>query len=235
MGAPSPPLSTGTASTNPLEDYFDTHVLGPGVFKWRHYFPIYDRHLSRFRDTPVRILEIGVLGGGSLHMWRHYFGAAAHVTGVDIDPACTALAADGIDIQIGDQGDPAFWRAFLASAPPIDIVIDDGGHHPEQQVATLECLLPHIRAGGVYICEDIHGPFQPFQSFLDGLTRPLSALGDGETPPPHLHLHVASVHRYPLVAVIEKPAVSSVFEAQLHGSEWPAGPGPWDSLASVQR
>lgn len=26
---------------NPLEQFFDSHTEGPGIFKWRHYFEIY--------------------------------------------------------------------------------------------------------------------------------------------------------------------------------------------------
>ena len=64
-----------------------------------------------------------------------------------------------IHVLIGDQADRTFWRRMIAhgTLPPLDIVIDDGGHTPDQQRVTLEELLPHIRPGGVYVCEDIHG------------------------------------------------------------------------------
>jgi len=32
---------------NPLEAYFDAHIEGPGIWKWRHYFDVYDRHLEK--------------------------------------------------------------------------------------------------------------------------------------------------------------------------------------------
>jgi hypothetical protein len=59
-----------------------------------------------------------------------------------------------IKIFIGDEEDRKFWRRFKAEVPAVDIVIDDGGHQTQQQVVTLEELLPHLRPGGVYICED---------------------------------------------------------------------------------
>ena len=37
-------------------------------------------HLSRFRGEPVTLLEIGVLGGGSLQMWRSYLGPQSRIT-----------------------------------------------------------------------------------------------------------------------------------------------------------
>ena len=221
---PVSPLPVPSAEAeNPLEAYFDAHTEGRGLFKWRHYFDIYHRHLQRFRGQPVHVLEIGVLGGGSLEMWRAYLGPDARLTGVDIDPECRALAPEGVEILIGDQADPEFWREYLATSPTIDVVIDDGGHHARQQAVTLESLLPHIRPGGVYICEDIHHPQHWFHAFIDGLSRPLNAVGMPrmENPASALQQHVASVHRYPLVTVIEKPAARPVFEAPRHGSVWP--------------
>ena len=224
--APEPPIPAAAPdAVGALEAYFDAHTVGPGITKWRHYFEIYERHLKRFRGRPVGVVEIGVLGGGSLQMWRDYLGPDAHVYGVDINPASSELARDGVEIFIGDQGDPAFWEHFLQRLPTIDIVIDDGGHMPAQQVVTLEALLPRIRPGGVYICEDIHGPFQPFQSFLDGLTRPLSDVGmpGKHNPARTLHRQVASVHRYPILTVIEKPtSCAPTFESPRHGTVWPS-------------
>lgn len=225
VSAPTVPLPAvrAEAAENPLEAYFDAHSEGRGLFKWRHYFDVYHRHLQRFRGRPVHVLEIGVLGGGSLEMWRAYLGPDARLTGVDVDPECTALAPEGTEILIGDQGDPDFWQSYLATSPAIDVVIDDGGHRPAQQAVTLESLLPRINPGGVYICEDIHHQWHPFHAFLDGLTRPLNAVGGPyrDEPASPLQQHVASVHRYPLVVVIEKPSALPVFQASRHGSVWP--------------
>ena len=41
------------------------------VTKWSHYFPIYEGHLTSWRNKSV---EIGVLKGGSLQMWQRFFG-----------------------------------------------------------------------------------------------------------------------------------------------------------------
>ena len=61
---------------------------GTLVFKWRHYLKIYEDHLSRFRNTPFHMLEIGVAQGGSLSLWRRYFGPEALLFGIDIDDRC---------------------------------------------------------------------------------------------------------------------------------------------------
>jgi cephalosporin hydroxylase len=90
------------------------------------------------------IVEIGIFSGGSLAMWQSYFGAGAHVHGVDVEESCKAHADDSVTVWIGDQSDPAFWQRFLAKVPSFDIVIDDGGHEASQQMPTLEALLPRL-------------------------------------------------------------------------------------------
>ena len=218
----SPPRPT--PSRAPLSKYFDSVTEGPGIWKWRHYFDIYHRHLERFRGRPVNIVEIGIYSGGSLQMWTDYFGPGCHVFGVDIEPACRVYERHNVTVFIGDQADPEFWQEFVRSVPPIDIVIDDGGHLGHQQIATLKGLLPHMRAGGVFICEDLVSPMSPFLSFVDGLTRHLSLNERGQ--PNSLQQHVASVHRYPLMTVIEKPARRPQrLAAPKHGTEWQPFPG----------
>jgi 23S rRNA U2552 (ribose-2'-O)-methylase RlmE/FtsJ len=221
---PDVPVPIAPESTGGFAGFFDAHTEGPGVFKWRHYLEIYDRHLSRFRGQPVTLVEVGVAGGGSMSLWRDYLGPESRIYGVDVDPACKRFQADGIEIVIGDQGDPAFWATFRNRLPAFDIVIDDGGHLPHQQVVTLESLLPHIVSGGVYMCEDIHGPFQPFHSFVDGLTRRISGIAAADEPSATstLQQHIGSVHHYPILTVIEKPAwVAAAFEPHRRGTEWP--------------
>lgn len=75
--------------------------------KWQHYFLIYETHFARFRNKRLRFLEIGVSQGGSLDIWKTYFGSRASIVGVDIDPACRRFAGPQVEIIIGDQGDPA--------------------------------------------------------------------------------------------------------------------------------
>lgn len=156
-------------SANPLRDYFDAND-GRLLHKWHHYFDIYHQHFARFVGQPITVLEFGVFHGGSLHMWRDYFGPDAQIIGVDIDPRCAALDDDQARVIIGDQAD----REFLASLPDqfgaLDIVIDDGGHTMEQQLATFEVLWPAVRDGGVYLIEDLHTSYWP--NYGGGLGRP---------------------------------------------------------------
>ena len=214
-----------------LETYFDSHREGPGIWKWRHYFDIYDRHLRPFRGRPVQMVEIGVYAGGSIQMWREYFGPESHIYGVDIEPACRAHAGEHVEIFVGDQSSPAFWAQFVAQVPRIDVVLDDGGHTFDQQVASLEALLPHLAPGGVYICEDTVGIANPFHDYAVGLARNLHSDehfkagldGEARVEQTAFQRGIASVHVYPFMTVIETRATGGdQFELLRHGTEWPS-------------
>ncbi len=212
-------------AANPLEEYFDNHVAGPGIWKWRHYFEIYHRHFEKFVGREVHVVEIGVYSGGSLAMWRTYFGPDCHVYGVDIEPACRAYADERVSIFVGDQGDPEFWRRFLSEVPVIDIVVDDGSHRSSYQVVTVEALLPRIRPGGVYLCEDVHHQWNEFHDYVNALGRHLHSMGFGDTvkgrEPTDFQRAVHSIHLYPFAVVIEKRAERlDVLEAPRQGSVW---------------
>ncbi len=222
--APALGISAETARDNPLEVFFDNHKAGHGIWKFRHYFDIYHRHFSRFVGKEVHVLEIGVYSGGSLEMWSHYFGPQCHIYGVDIEPACKCYESEKVSISIGDQADRDFWRDFKSRVPRIDILIDDGGHHPDQQIATLEEMLPHLSPGGVYLCEDAHDVHNGFSAYVHGLAKNLNDMtGDH---PSVLQKWVPSIHLYPYVTVIEKSLTPlERFEAPKHGTEWqPWGP-----------
>lgn len=144
-----------TESPNWLARYFRKNP-GRLIDKWVHYFDIYDSHFSRFRGKSLTIVEIGVYHGGSLQMWKKYFGRKAHIVGVDIDDRTRELAEDRVEIVIGDQSDRPFLSSLGRRVGLIDIVIDDGGHTMEQQIVSFEELWPFVRNGGVYLAEDLH-------------------------------------------------------------------------------
>lgn len=215
---------------NPLRSYFDAHREGPGIWKWTHYFDIYHRHFQRFVGTDVHVVEIGVYSGGSLQMWRDYFGPECRITGVDIAEECRAYESDRTRIAIGDQADRDFWASFRAASPRVDILIDDGGHTPEQQMVTVEEMLPHLAPGGVYVCEDIHGRGSHFAAFmqmaadaLNAAVRPARAPEEGVPVyvPTGFQAAVRSISFYPFAVVIEKNAHEvKTLTAPKHGTEW---------------
>lgn len=215
------------AASNPLRSHFNNVKEGPGVWKWLHYFALYHRHLHKFVGRKVSILEVGVYGGGSMLMWTGYFGADCQLHGVDIEESCKMHEDRHTTIHIGDQADRAFWKRFRESVPSLDVLIDDGGHQPEQQMVTLEEMLPHLRPGGVYICEDVHGIGNRFAAFIhslaDGLNAytPVANQQELASHPTPFQAAVHSIHMYPYVVVIEKTnAALESFVAPKHGTEW---------------
>jgi len=203
-------------SMNVLEKYFRENN-GRLIHKWAHYFDIYDRHFARFRDKEITILEIGVSHGGSLQMWKNYFGDKAKIYGIDINPKCKELEEENIKIYIGSQSDRKFLKEIISSIPPLDILIDDGGHTMHQQIVSYEELFGHVKDGGVYLCEDIHtsywlrfggghkrrGTFIEYsKNFIDYLNAWYSeqnSLKAGKFTE-----YVDSVHYYDSILVIEK-------------------------------
>jgi hypothetical protein len=232
---PWQPSSDG--EPNPLRSYVEAHHEGRGVYKGRHYFDVYVQHLARFVGREVVVVEVGVYSGGSLEMWQHYFGERATIHGVDIQEGCRIYEGDRVHIHIGDQGDQAFWSRFKKDVPFIDVVIDDGGHHPNEMRVTFEELLPIMRPGGVYICEDIVN--NPFLAYLGGLAEHLMIFTNTPLTEPgvasgillpqagvasaadSLQQAVRAIHLYPFLAVVERTdAPVTDFQFPMYGSEW---------------
>lgn len=201
----------------------DVHRLvysndGPPIHKWRHYLSVYEHHLSRFRDTPVRVLELGVLEGGSLHLWRRYFGPKATIYGVDKNPFCARLDGNDGSVRIGSQADAAFLAQVVAEMGGIDVVIDDGSHKNAHQRASFDLLFPKLDPRGVYVCEDLHtsywrgsfsGGYRRRSSFIEAMKDLVDDI--------HADFHrrgvrraidasrsISGIHFYNSVVVVEK-------------------------------
>ena len=154
---------------NDLLDFwiFKEHRL---IYRLLHYFPIYDEWFKKFRNTDLIFVEIGVQNGGSVQMWKDYFGKDAKIIGVDIDPRCKQFEDDQISIEIGSQEDVNFWTEFKKKYPRVDILLDDGGHTMNQQIVTFQQMFPHIQEGGLYFCEDCHTSY--WAKYGGGLGKP---------------------------------------------------------------
>jgi hypothetical protein len=190
---------------------------GTIVHKWRGYMQHYDRHLSRYRNSPVRVLEIGVFKGGSLQMWRRYFGEQAVLFGIDIDPGCQRYNDVAGQVRIGSQSDAKFLMSVLTEMGGIDVVIDDGSHVASDQRASFKTLFPVLDPNGVYICEDTHTAYWR-GIYEGGYARPTTFIETAKKLIDDLHgeFHsrplsneeanrtISGVHFYNSMVVIEK-------------------------------
>ena len=135
----------------PSHDQYRTRAsIGHG------YTIYYEKYFSQLRQRPIKLLEIGVLDGRSVKMWKEYF-PQAEVFGLDLDPSCAKFGEDRIQIFIGDQTSPKVLDKICQSAgQPFDIIIDDGSHFVKDFIASFDHLFAHLSEGGVYVIEDVN-------------------------------------------------------------------------------
>jgi len=125
-------------------------------YKLKKYFKVYDEIFSPYKNKKITFVEIGILNGGSLLIWKKFFGDNARIIGIDMNPDCKKFEKDGFEIFIGDQSSPIFWKNFFEKVGKIDLILDDGGHTNKQQVTTVVSCVPNINDGGMVIIEDTH-------------------------------------------------------------------------------
>ncbi|MBK8891620.1 MAG: class I SAM-dependent methyltransferase [Dechloromonas sp.] len=124
--------------------------------KHSSYFHVYEALFGQYVGKYFTFVEVGVLNGGSLFMWREFFGPNARIIGVDLNPAAKKWEAEGFEIHIGSQSDPAFWDEFFRQVGPIDVLLDDGGHTNVQQIVTVHKAINFVRDAGMVVVEDTH-------------------------------------------------------------------------------
>lgn len=153
----TPPQPTDSARINAGLAIHDIYQRGAYLsLKVDSYFQVYEELFRPYVGKPLVFVEVGVLNGGSLFMWREYFGPQARIIGVDLNPAARQWESAGFEIHIGSQSDPSFWPRFFSAVGPIDVLLDDGGHTNAQQIVTTVQSLPHVRDGGLIVVEDTH-------------------------------------------------------------------------------
>jgi hypothetical protein len=186
------------------------------MLKALHYFPAYERHFQKFVNQTVTFLEIGVCEGGSLQMWRRYFGPLATIIGIDIVEGAM-FEEDQIHVRIGHQSDPQFLKSILEEFGRPDIVLDDGSHKMADIKATFEFLYPFVSKNGVYMVEDLHtaywerygGGLGKKESFIEYTKRKIDELNAYNIPksiPTDFTKNTYSIHIYDSLVVFEKTA-----------------------------
>ena len=120
------------------------------------YFQAYEETFNKYVGKEITFVEVGVLHGGSLFMWREYFGKKARIIGIDLHPAAKELEKYGFEIYIGSQSDINFWKNFFNKIGKIDILLDDGGHGNVQQIVTLSEAIHNTNDDGTIVIEDTH-------------------------------------------------------------------------------
>jgi hypothetical protein len=135
------------------------------------YSSLYNALFLPLKDAPVTLLEVGVgtmipgahssmkyympdsyQPGASLRAWRDFF-QNGEIHGLDVVPDCL-FSEPRITTHLCDSTDPAACSAW-AQQRSFDVVIDDGSHWDQHQLATLQNLWPSVKLGGYYVIEDV--------------------------------------------------------------------------------
>ena len=117
-----------------------------------HYAELYELLFRDRRETINSLLEIGVLEGGSIRMWRKYF-PNAKITAIDVNDHVTFADDPGIEFIQGDSySDEVIMKL---SDRTFDIMIDDADHQIWNQKTFLKRYSPLLAPGGILIIEDV--------------------------------------------------------------------------------
>lgn len=205
------PPTEARAITPPSEvaDIFYAHKGRP-INKWTHYLELYDTYFARFRNRPIKMLEIGVFEGGSLELWRKYLGHNAQIYGIDIDPTCASKVDPPNQVRIGSQDDPTFLTSVVAEMGGVDLILDDGSHRGHHIITSFRTLFPLLSDGGLYAIEDMHDDFSEFPgtrhnqslSLLKRLVNDQHRHYTGLSP--QENADVGGIHIFDSIAFIEK-------------------------------
>ncbi len=123
--------------------------------RFHNYLDFYEKMLPG-RSFKGRLLEIGVMDGLSMKMWRDYY-PEAEIVGIDIKDMSFMHNDDwqvpeSVQLIQCDGTDPMETKDLGT----FDIIIDDGSHYMKDQQVSFEIFYYNqLNKGGVYILEDL--------------------------------------------------------------------------------
>lgn len=155
-----------------LDTLFYKYGTDKGSFHQPHravhnYHRAYEELFADRKNDVAAMLEVGIGSpnsrdycmaphyepGGSLRAWADYF-VNAHIWGLDMT-STVGFTHDRITAVLADSRDHDQVDAALPADVLFDIVIDDGDHEPDAQIATLGNLWGRVKPGGIYVIEDL--------------------------------------------------------------------------------
>ena len=126
-----------------------------------NYIPMYEFWL---KDKSIRkMLEVGFGSGASARMWEEYYpNAEIHIMeslGSEYSDIWGKpdISISRVSVIVGDSTNPEDWKTIAAD---FDLIIDDGSHNPDDQIATFYNGFAKLKSGGLYFIEDTHCNFE---------------------------------------------------------------------------
>jgi hypothetical protein len=161
------PESAQAADTIELGALFDRY--GSDKSSFHDYHQLYAPMLACRRQEPFRLLEIGIgsnnanvvsnMGvtgkpGASLRAFRDFL-PYGEIFGADIDRQIL-FQETRINTAFVDQTRPeTFWDLTHSFGVDFDLIIDDGLHSPNANIATMLFAFRALKSGGTFVVEDI--------------------------------------------------------------------------------
>jgi hypothetical protein len=193
------------------------------------YMQYYSRHIGHLRFRPNIVLEIGVGGvdfeqpapGGSLRIWRDYL-VRSDIIGIDIHQKDVDMGRR-VHFHQADQSSPEDLQKVISNLGVPNLVIDDGSHLGEDQIAAFRFLFPLMAHNSIYVIEDLSTSY--YLEYRGGIPAPdCSGVGllrhlidsvQARDPyfklrpelgpaPPAGFIGIGAVHVYPGIAFVEK-------------------------------
>jgi len=123
---------------------------------FHNYCRQYENLMRDYRTKNISFLELGVLNGESVKIWREAFPNAKCIVGVDINQECKQYENPdkSIFIEIGDATNIEFIKYINEKYGPFDIILDDASHTNKDIILSFEQLFPLMSDNGLYIVED---------------------------------------------------------------------------------
>ena len=177
-----------------------------------HYLRNYEEYFRPLAGRDVRLLELGVLNGGSLLLWRDYFERGL-VVGLDLNPVEIDDPTGRIRVYQGGQQDTAVLDRIARECAPegFDVIIDDCSHVGElARVSFWHLFEHHLKPGGLYVIEDWGTGY--WDSWPDGVRYRAPRAGSRHSPLRHrlaraaTRLHAATSGRLPLAGRLASAA-----------------------------
>jgi hypothetical protein len=136
------------------------------------YIPVYHHLFESLQESTKTVFEIGIgcveknqmlnvnrqgyKTGNSLRMWRDYF-KNANIYSIDIHEEAMIIDEERIKTFVADQSSKEQLEEVCKKiGQPLDIVVDDGSHQYNHQVASFIYLEPFLAPKAIYCIEDIN-------------------------------------------------------------------------------
>lgn len=131
---------------------------------WGHnYTEQYDHYFSKWREQPIRLLEIGFCHGISAVLWEAYFtNPDSQFYYIDVDTTGFKFMyrlSSRSHLEMVDQSNHQLNEYIQRVGGEFDIIIDDGSHHTQHQIYSFKTLFPYVKSGGIYVVEDLFGSY----------------------------------------------------------------------------